>query len=526
MRRIAPIRYIVCLLFVGCIIQLSAYCQADAWTFYSNATSLAWEWDEVRYQAYDPQQWAVQYCQKHIRLHGEQTLLQHYNALVEFAQNLPIHLVPQQPDIWAKNLLLQRYCGGSSRSIAFELQEFIEALSWTPGEARKWGQNFLQSSTPFYSQLSPLQCHQQIADFLRLHNEFVYNPDQAHQAAKKFMQTRYHFSDNMSLQSQYQATYEYAISKNGLNIAPDKAEILARKWVETKGILDPQHSLAQQYTASYQFARKQFQLTHTEAQNWALQFFMQKARFPQQQSLTDQFQEAFIFAYSSDFLPFFQERKISSGSFLHIEAMQWARKLVETRGHVRQDENLSEQYREALSLAYSYFENPRDIPSEGEPEEIEDAVLASTPESPTVVESALPGTNASPSPSVATPKVEVMDTAESMLAAAKIIPASPTILPKGITSPEAGAIEPVEEPKPENATVATGTEPETTTPTNNLPHPTTPTPETEEPKLVDPLIELQVKDALIPETAPITERMTWDEAREWARQWMMHEYWP
>lgn len=321
-------------------------------TQYQNAYSFALQSESFSFSRPEARKWALEFLEKHAVLSHHKSLQEHYADAYNFASTEDILKYSEEgAEGWAKRLMQARY-RTAKRKLVFELDEFLD-LSVGSEETASWILALLGNGQPFYAVQSPLSLHREIRDFLQRRAEFAMDSRKAQEIAGQFIQKRYFFPEHTSLAEQYLQAYEYALDRETLNLSFEAALRWAKIFITKRSVFPSTASLTEQYRFAYDFALQTLLLDDTESRAWSLNLILTRGRLSPEKEIGEQFREAYIFAYTGDFLPILYSKNPPRSIFLFDYANEWAEKFLLRRGVLSLGEDLVRQYESAFWLAYS-----------------------------------------------------------------------------------------------------------------------------------------------------------------------------
>lgn len=336
-------------ILLGCVLLPGASFAGEPDLATQYRFALEYAFSQPRYEYEEAKLWAKEYIEKKSVPAFHKTLHQNYEEAHRFALSVNgLNMESEEAEDWAKRFALSRCRDGGDKNLAGELDEFLDRAA----DAKEWCLRFLHDPIPYYSSSSVVERYVEVYVFLRRRLEFSYFHEEAEEAALKFVQQRYRFAPDRPLRVQYRESYEFASGILKFNF--EEARNWAVSFISAKGALSG--PLRDQYREAYELARSVdgLSLAHEEARTWAIAYLNAKGRFPDQ-PLMLQYQSAYWFAYSGDFLEILYPKPVDENLprnvFLHDEATKWAKDLVTGRGVLWGD--LQNAYQDALIFAYS-----------------------------------------------------------------------------------------------------------------------------------------------------------------------------
>lgn len=285
----------------------------------------------------------------------QKVLVTQYREAFDFAVEF-LEISAEQADVWSKDFVLHRGTIPVRADISRELNLFLNRIAFTAEEGKAWIEGFLSSSEPLYTERDMLDMYRDVYLFCRTNYLIAADDDTARTMANKFIQNRFRFYRDKNLLEQYVVAFEFAFSSEGLRLNFDESAQWAASYIKNYGVLSRELGLGDQYREAFLFARNSggLKLSDEQSIQWARGFIQTHAQFSINQSLLDKYQEAFLFAYNGEVLEILTKmRNAPPGVFLADEAQKYARNLIQSRTEINPLGNLLTQYQDAFVFAHS-----------------------------------------------------------------------------------------------------------------------------------------------------------------------------
>ena len=285
----------------------------------------------------------------------QKILVAQYREAFDFAIEF-LEISTDQADLWSKEFVLRHGTIPLRADVSRELDAFLNRVVFTADDGKAWVEGFLFSSEPLYTERDMLDMHRDVYLFCRTNYLIAADDETARTMATKFIQNRFRFYRDKNLLEQYVVAFEFAFSSEGLRLSFDQAVQWAQGYIKAHGVLSRELGLGDQYREAFLFARNSngLRLSDEQSIQWARSFINTHAQFSINQSLLDKYQEAFLFAYNGEVLEILTKmRNAPPGVFLVDEAQKYARNLIQSRTEINPLGNLLTQYQNAFVFAHS-----------------------------------------------------------------------------------------------------------------------------------------------------------------------------
>ncbi|BBM86010.1 hypothetical protein [Candidatus Uabimicrobium amorphum] len=285
----------------------------------------------------------------------QKILVAQYQEAFDFATEF-LEISTDEADIWAKNLILRRGTIPLRADISSEMNTLLNRITFTAEDGKTWVEEFLFSSAPLYTKLDMLDMYRDVYLFCRTNYLVAVDDETARKMANKFVQNRFRFYSDRNLVEQYVVAFEFAFNSEGLRLSFEESVQWAQSYIKNHGVISRELGLGDQYREAFLFARSSggLRLSDEESVQWARGFVQAHAQFSLNQGLLDKYQESFLFAYNGEVLEMLTKmRDAPPGVFLVDEAQKYARNLVQSRTEINPLGNLLTQYQNAFVFAHS-----------------------------------------------------------------------------------------------------------------------------------------------------------------------------